>query len=465
MIEMSNQTATEKEMTAMAEEELSRLQRQLRIMEEDRMAYSDETKAKLEKQRKIIKGLKEEKKKILEDLRVATSTSHTKEDLQHTINMEKLLKKYKKYCKEADDMKSEIKEIDVQQKKMETEIKKLRRDNGVTEQEYQYRIKSGNNTIKALENRLEHSVKKFCKIIVDNKDLREEIDHLLVERCQFNETWDQLLLDLKNGKKLMMELVDQATSAYDQREECSSKLEALKKRAQHDLVVHAEEMREIKRILDHDNRLQEFLCIKGQRRVLKDLEAKERLKKEEEQRTQENQLKTYVETLTEIRNYCSEDDVDRMAAQFIKQEEENFALFNYVNELNHEIEDLQIKVKTFEEKIEEQQKLSDEKVKSRNATLDNMQKELDEKKTEADEAKEELKKSEEKLKQILDGILDVFKLLRCERGPILELLKGEQINLHNVMIYMGTIEKKMSDIINSLYQMSRPTGKQKKLEV
>lgn len=33
-----------------------------------------------------------------------------------------------------------------------------------------------------------------------------------------------------------------------------------------------------------------------------------------------------------------EDDLNRLSAQYIKQEEENFALFNYVNELNHEIE-------------------------------------------------------------------------------------------------------------------------------
>lgn len=44
-------------------------------------------------------------------------------------------------------------------------------------------------------------------------------------------------------------------------------------------------------------------------------------------------------------------DVQRIASQFVKQEEENFALFNYVNELNHEIESLNATMMDLKEKI------------------------------------------------------------------------------------------------------------------
>lgn len=48
-------------------------------------------------------------------------------------------------------------------------------------------------------------------------------------------------------------------------------------------------------------------------------------------------IDTYHVILQKIKDFSGEDDVDRLAAQFIKQEEENFALFNYVNELNNEV--------------------------------------------------------------------------------------------------------------------------------
>lgn len=43
--------------------------------------------------------------------------------------------------------------------------------------------------------------------------------------------------------------------------------------------------------------------------------------------------------------------MNKLASQFVKQEEENFALFNYVNELNHEIEILGASIDSLRENI------------------------------------------------------------------------------------------------------------------
>lgn len=44
--------------------------------------------------------------------------------------------------------------------------------------------------------------------------------------------------DLNDSKKLTLEMVEQANLAYDQREEWCNKLQALKARAQNDLMLH-----------------------------------------------------------------------------------------------------------------------------------------------------------------------------------------------------------------------------------
>ncbi|KAJ8946146.1 hypothetical protein NQ314_008968 [Rhamnusium bicolor] len=215
----------------------------------------------------------------------------------------------------------------------------------------------------------------------------------------------------------MVDLIEQATLAFDQREEWCSKLEALKKRAHNDFIAHSEEMREVQRQLDHYLTLREFLSVKGQRRILKDLEEKERKKKEFQIQNLENQLKLYEQTLEQI-----QDDVQRIASQFVKQEEENFALFNYVNELNHEIETLHATMAELEEKIDEQVELSQARTKERQATLRSLQYDLDEAIKKAEAGENDVKEAEKVLKDVLNGIEGIFNLLNCDRGPILELL-------------------------------------------
>lgn len=59
-------------------------------------------------------------------------------------------------------------------------------------------------------------------------------------------------------------------------------------------------MREIQRKLDHDLTLREFLSVKGQKRILKDLEEKERKKRESDEQNLENQLQMYETTMEKI---------------------------------------------------------------------------------------------------------------------------------------------------------------------
>ncbi|CAG9770746.1 unnamed protein product [Ceutorhynchus assimilis] len=435
-------------------------------MEDDRIAFSDETSSKLEKQRKIIQQLREEKAKLCEDINVAACRNQKRRDQKMSEEIYNLMDLHEEYRAKVRAEKEEIVEMDVQIRKLEADIKSLRPNTAVTDNDFQTRLTSGQKMVHILKNRLDNMVKKFCAILATNRELREEINHLLKERNHFNEICEKLLKDISVGKKFMVDLIEQATIAFDQREEWCSKLEALKKRAEVDYILHSEEMREIQRRLDHYMTLREFLCIKGQKRVLKDLEEKERLKKETQQQELEDQLEVYETTLKKIQTFCNEEDVDRIAALFLKQEEENFALFNYVNELSHEIESLNNSMEEIQEKIEEQIELSNERAKQRQATLSTLQKELEAVTKQSNDDEKGVQQSDENLKKVLNGIEEIFNIVGCDRGPILKLLgDNAAINLFNVKIYLGTIEKRLSSIITDLYFAERsilPHGKKVK---
>lgn len=86
-----------------------------------------------------------------------------------------------------------------------------------------------------------------------------------------------------------MDIVEQATNAFDQREELCTKLQILKDRGLNEKSNHIQEMRELQRKLDHDAKLQEFLSIKGQQRLNTELEERQADKKKKRQEEMEKQ--------------------------------------------------------------------------------------------------------------------------------------------------------------------------------
>ena len=63
-------------------------------------------------------------------------------------------------------------------------------------------------------------------------------------------------------------------------------------------------------------------------------------------------LNQYKETFDSIKEVAELDDIDAIIAQFLQQEAENFALFNYVTELNGEIELRQEEVNDVQQNID-----------------------------------------------------------------------------------------------------------------
>lgn len=119
--------------------------------------------------------------------------------------------------------------------------------------------------------------------------------------------WQRMINKLNCEKRHIMDLVEQATSAFDQREELCTKLQTLKERGQSDKTNHIHEMKELQRKLDHDAKLQEFLAIKGQQRLnteQQEREADKRRKKLEEMERQFMEYdKIFQRIIVSISNY------------------------------------------------------------------------------------------------------------------------------------------------------------------
>ena len=57
----------------------------------------------------------------------------------------------------------------------------------------------------------------FNKQLANNRDLRDDIDHMRRERAVFENLYKKLAKELENSKKEMSEVIESSTQAFEQR--------------------------------------------------------------------------------------------------------------------------------------------------------------------------------------------------------------------------------------------------------
>ena len=144
--------------------------------------------------------------------------------------------------------------------------------------------------------------------------------------------------------------------AYDQRDDAQAKMMALKERNEKDLSQYNMEYKELMRIIDHDAKLKAFMNIKSQERSEFEEEeaAKRRAGAEDRaEKTAEETMETYQNAFENIKQVTGEQDIYLLVKKFIETEDKNFALFNYVNELNNELEMVQEQITKIQKNIQQ----------------------------------------------------------------------------------------------------------------
>nr|XP_012218958.1 PREDICTED: coiled-coil domain-containing protein 63 [Linepithema humile]XP_012218959.1 PREDICTED: coiled-coil domain-containing protein 63 [Linepithema humile] len=445
----------ELEMETMAEAELSRLKRQYRIMENDRAACAEDARLQLHNQQNMIDRLEYEKAELVLAIKTARSKAFTRKDDEMDKKLRCLLAKRAKYIELIEHEKQQIAELDEQIGKLSKEVTSLKMKVCTDTQSREIAVRHS-KTIQMLENRVEVATKRFNLVIAENTKLRTEIETLLKERSQFTLLWNKLIGQLNTGKQVINDLIEQATITFNQRDEELNKIQALRERGIRDLKNHTSEMCELRRTLDNEMKLQEFLGVKGQFREMTDLNAKKEAERQTKREEKQNKIAALTQILQTIKKFSGEQEIDKLTAHFIKQEEENFALFNYVNELNDELESLQARMEQLTAAIDKARALNVHRDEQQAQTLEKITKQLEEQTAVADTAEEDLAQCHDVMDKLLQGIDSLFKATRCDNSPILELLgDNTQVTMSNVMLYLGIIEKQITEMFHKVYWVNK----------
>ncbi|XP_014476801.1 PREDICTED: coiled-coil domain-containing protein 63-like [Dinoponera quadriceps] len=451
------QQPVQDELETMAETELSRLKRQYRIMENDRATCVEDARLQLRNQQNRIDRLEYEKAELVLAIKTAKSKSFARKDTEMDEKLRCLLEKRAKYIDMIENEKRQIAELDEQIGKLSKEVgslkSKVRSDTQLRDLAVRH-----SKMVFMLENRVEVATKRFNLVVAENAKLRAEIETLLKERAQFTIMWNKLIGQLNTGKQIINDLIEQATITFNQRDEELNKIQALRERGIRDLNSHTSEMCELKRTLDNEMKLQEFLGVKGQYREMADLNAKKEADRQAKREEKQNKIEAFTHILQTIKQFTGEQEIDKLTAHFVKQEEENFALFSYVNELNDELESLQLRMEQLTAAIDEARVQNVHHDQEQAETLEKITKQLEEQTALADTAEEDLTKCNDVMEKLLQGIDALFKSIGCDNSPILELLgDNTHVTMSNVMLYLGIIEKQITEMFHKIYWVDKAT--------
>ncbi|XP_056131279.1 coiled-coil domain-containing protein 114 [Lampris incognitus] len=446
--------SSEMDTDGIAETELAKLQRQFRIMEVDRQAYSIQSQKQIRKQRQQVEKLQKEQEEWLRSLRVSENVSCRQQDSEDTQSLRTVLEQRDVLEKELASEKHCQRQIEEEIADMERKLVTLKKGAANSSDTQKFHTRQTQKTIRTLESKLHRALICFSEQLTKNSHLREELETLRMERIRFQQIHQRLDKELQDIRKEIGEIITLSTAAYDARVEAQSKMTMMREKAVKDLAQFNAEMKELERVIAQECCLKEFMTTKWNERSgqVEGQEAEHKqlseLKEQKKMDSVEESMDILEETFERIKAVTGEDNLDMLVSRFIQVEDRNFALFNFVNEQNNEAEALRDQISQTQGEIEKFQMKDVQQKQERCFLL----REIDERLKEIESQRREHEKQASIVSKIMDqlkaGVSTIFTKLECDRSVIEDMLGSSTgIRDNNIMSYLGLIEQKTNELL------------------
>ncbi|XP_036415576.1 coiled-coil domain-containing protein 114 [Colossoma macropomum] len=434
------------------EAEMSKLQRQFRIMEGDRQAYRLQSQELIRKQRVEMEKLQEEQEELQRSLRVSQSQTRKQSDNRDVQQLQTVLA-------QRDQPDEQLERQRISQTELEQEIlcigkklAELRKGEVSASNSQKSLARQTQKASRTLENKLDRALVHFNEQLAKNSQLRDELETLRVERVRFQQLHRRLDKELQEIRQDIGDVIRMSTAAYDARVEAQSKMTMMKEKAVKDLALYNVEVKELERIIAHERRLKEFMATKCNERSgqedMQDLTRRQEMKEQRRTDSGEETLETLEEVFQKIQKVTGEDDLEMLVSKFIQVEDKNFALFNYVNEQNTQAEALRDQINQTEEEMERFRVKGLQQEQEHHAALREVQEQQRDTESEALESEEKANAISKILDQIKTGVNSVFNKIDCDRAVVEDLLGSSSgIRDNNIMTYLSQVEQRTNELL------------------
>ncbi|XP_035303052.1 coiled-coil domain-containing protein 114 isoform X4 [Cricetulus griseus] len=303
--------------------ELSRLQRQCKVMEGERRAYSKEVHQRISKQLEEIRQLEVLRAKLQMQISVAQSQVKRLRDTKHLEDMDKLLKCRVQVQVEIEALQEQTRALDKQIQEWENHILIQRKEVSTPAAVLDQKMKI-QRRIRILEDQLDRVTCHFDIQLVRNSTLREELNLLRIGRGRYLNMDRKLKKEIHLLREMVGALSTSSTSAYTAREEAKTKMGVLRERAVKELAQSETEAQILLRQISHLEQLHRFLKLKNhdrqpdpdivQKQEQRALEVAEGLRKT----SQEKLVLRFEDTLSKLAQLTGESDPDQLVEKYLE---------------------------------------------------------------------------------------------------------------------------------------------------
>jgi tetratricopeptide (TPR) repeat protein len=374
------------------EKELKILQSEYHNMDITRRTYEDHSHSVLRDQQSTIDRLRKENDSLKSDIAVIMRGSSRPISIDQHEQMQHLNDQGDKYLQaiEVERKNNEIlaEQIQIMRNKVFQQRKNMGGVNAPRENFLMIQ-----KQIRILENRLDKSLIKFNEAIAHNKNLRDKIDDLRRERVVFENIYRKIERDLQEKKRAMAEIIEVSNQAYENRDNFQMEIAAIEQANRREREDFDEQMAALGRMMDTELVLPSLTATpsantlnnsRGQSRSLPRLNSTSNLQNSPSGRVLKTKsagglgmgnlgpnstspdskgtgsiaggevdyrerVQNFEEAFNKIKAATGINDIDTLVKTFIKNEEHNFSLFNYVNEQNNELEKLEEAIAVLQE--------------------------------------------------------------------------------------------------------------------
>nr|XP_006208739.1 coiled-coil domain-containing protein 114 [Vicugna pacos] len=436
----------------MVDWELSRLQRQCKVMEGERRAYSKEVHQRINKQLEEIRRLEGVRDKLKVQISVAQSQVKRLRDSERLENMGHLLKCRVQVQAEVKDLQEQTRALDRQIQEWETRIfahsKGVRTPGCMLDQKGKIQRR-----IKVLEDQLNRVTCRFDIQLVRNATLREELDILRIERNRYLNVDHKLQKEIQLLRDTVSTLMVSSTSAYTVREEAKTKIGMLRERAEKEVAQNETEVQLLQRQIGRLEQLHCFLKLKNGDRQLDPAIVEKREKRGEvaegyRKTSQEKLVLRYEDALKRLSQLTGESDPDVLVEKYLELEERNFAEFTFINEQNSELEHLQEEIKLMQEALVSGRGSGEDQRSQREQQRAELQQRVDEAHSEAENLEARFQDFRGQLEKLKTDIQRIFTRAQCDNTIINDLL-GVKTHMRDrdIGLFLGLIEKRLVELL------------------
>jgi chromosome segregation ATPase len=422
----------------------------------------------IKKQRATIDKLSKDNAQLQKELdldkSMASSLQRTKTPMDTHASMSAHLSKLhdqaETYTKKIESERRRIEELDSSIKELNAQVLEQRKKLGGANAVRENNIKT-QKQIQILENRLDKSLLKFNEALAHNKQLRESIDNLRRERQAFDNIYKKLEKDLTEKKQEMTKIVELSNVAYEVRDRAQQEMVMLKMQADKEQEKFERDWKELGKLIENDRKMKELMrqrekagigpggkvededklrkkIIKGNAVISRDKEAQQKALQK---------VQSYEEAFAKIQQSTGISDIDELVATFIEAEDKNFSLFNYVNELNNEVEKLEEQIDMTRREILRYRGVGENRDDHRKRMLQDLEDKLAKTEAKAEQYEARAARTMATVNELKKGIEDTFNRIGCNSEGVSAALGNQGVTESNMMQYLGIIEQRTNEIL------------------